>query len=465
LSDSRTNFVRFLVKRGIGQFDKAVEFLEKATKTGVYQYIRGAGDFFCDIGRPIEALSHYNSALEIEPRDAEAILRSAQCLMLCGDWKLAGKRLQHLAECFCHWRHQKDYDAAVSAVRFDRNACDDVFRCAAYDLQFILTIGKDLNQSVLGIPRTVRSATFEVRNDFDVDFGVAKKGLEEMAATADRFGRKCVWNDGNPIVTRALGFCVLRTAALVKNWSRECAKGKLYSQIIADFAAILSFADYRHDFSSSVCTAAYRIIKQDGTISRFSKVKETIFRYVREKSGVSDVRDLFRRSNDTSFSFESSFCLGDEEKAIPGVNILIENSVALGYDVSVRVNTEAATRQVYQDKLMGRFDTVITEEGNMMLLAEIVLLIWVLHPLEWYNEEIGHVVAHGILLGVFGIEMKERIPHEVFMEQIVRPDLESLQGFLDETKNADVGEECLEFWMNMPCVSTIFHLYRDCFVK
>jgi hypothetical protein len=253
-------------------------------------------------------------------------------------------------------------------------------------------------------------------------------------------------------------------AALLKSPISEESPGKRYARIVTDFAAILTFADYRRDLCATSFNPVYKIIRQSGTVPRFSKSRKTVFQFIREQSsrGLSDIRDLFKRSCETSFSFESSLCLGD--KSVSGPAVVVENCFSMGYDVSIKINMDANVRRQYEDVLVAGLHSLVLEK-NLNLLADIVLLFWLMHPLSYYSEELGHAVWNGVLLGLFGVEMKERIPPEVFIEQLVKPSVEDLRGLLGETKDVSISASSVEFWTKMPSMSMIFHMFRKCFVK
>jgi hypothetical protein len=289
-----------------------------------------------------------------------------------------------------------------------------------------------------------------------------------MLVDADRLGAMCIGVGISRLVARALGFCVLRLCYLMTALKED---RRFLELALDDIRLLLTFADFRRqvfhgrsDLGTSRRSPTYCVVVEGGGISRFSRMRSVIFQMIHARYGVSDIRELILKSKGPRFVLETHFDYHYlPEKRLPAPSIVVTNSAVFGVDVSVQIHTESSIAKKYEAELHESFQSLfLDEEDQLTSLARIMLMIWLLHPLPAYSEELAYVVFNAAILALRRLEATKRIKRSAFVNQVVTPDLGTLRKALQARTlvESQVRPASLAFWSELPTFAVMYSLMR-----
>jgi tetratricopeptide (TPR) repeat protein len=467
--DSKFFHTKFLVHKGLGELDAAEAAIMEAIKEKPsFAIVRLAGDFFFDRGNPQRALEFYAIAKTERPNDGDTMLTQAQAFLSIGDFRHAMDALEPIATRY--FQRQRQVDLALHSqmsVFSQPSRGDDIFRIAANQLLLLQAITRNWNQSILAFPREF----FPTRTEFVQDDTLMPSLSEDhqaMLIDADRLGWKCAGVGVSRVVARVLGFCVLRFCYLMTALRDD---RRVWELALDDLKVLLSFADFRQqvfhcrsDLGTTARAHTYKVVVENGAISRFARMRPAIFQILHTHENITDVRELVLRSTSGRYVIDSLFeyhYLPDRRLETP--SLVVTNSAIFGVDVSVQLRAETIIAKKYETEIQEGFHSLfLNKEEPMTSLARIMLMIWLLHPLPVYSEELAHVVFHAALLALKHSETAKRLKRSLFVQQIVVPDLGDLRKALQARPAIDsqVRPGSLAIWNELPTFALMFRLLR-----
>jgi hypothetical protein len=461
--------MKFLVCKGLGQLDAAEAAIVEATKEKPpFSIARLAGDFFFDLGMPQRALQCYSFATRERPNDVDTVITHAEAFVSVCDFPRAIEMLEAIALRYLQRQRQVDFVVHSQASVFHRpSRGEDVFRVGANQLIMVQAIMKNWDQCIQAVPRDFFPARPEPVH-VETPAATLSDDARAMLIDADRLGWKCAGVGISRVVARVLGFCVLRLCYLMTALRED---RRFWELALDDLKLLLTFADFRRQtfhFRSELGTAAptqtYRVVVENGAISRFARMRPVIFQMLHAREGIDDVRELVLKSESNRYVLESLFeyhYLPDRRLETP--SIVVTNSAIFGVDVAVQIRGDPRVTKKYESEIHEGFHSIFLEkEDPVTSLARIMLMIWLLHPIPVYSEELAYVVFHAALLALRRSEVAKRIKRSVFVQQIVTPDLAGLRKALQSRAVIDsqVRPSSLSFWNELPSCAVMFSLLK-----
>jgi hypothetical protein len=220
---------------------------------------------------------------------------------------------------------------------------------------------------------------------------------------------------------------------------------------------------FRSELGTIETVPTYHIIKNGGTVARFSRTRPVIFALLQAQfPGLHDIRDIFKKSKTGTFVLNSTFEYSlTASRQLERPLICVSKSGVFGYDVTVTTRTGIKCDKKYALEFHDALQGFLTDgEEPFTALARVVLLVWIWHPIPFYSQEIVHMFFHAALLTKRGAKTARRIKRNVFIDQIVNPDLAELRKVLQaqEIIPATVRPESIEFWKDLPSIAAMIRL-------
>lgn len=349
----------------------------------------------------------------------------------------------------------------------------------------------------------------QINNDFKLKPLNMTPEIVKMIEDADRLGSRCIpivkERTVNKRLTRALGFCVLRLAYMMRTqWFK--ATNNNYSAVFDEIIAILQFADMRNNLKfnynesdsstqkakmkskhltstktssssstannstssnfSQFCCPTYYVMKNGRMSARFGFIVNKVFQIVRENFQLAKI-DSFE---DVYQTFQVDFLnkpqLEVNDLIIDLPYIILKYNGIYGFDLFIRPLSDSKSWKKYDYQLHVAFCELMKRgEDSTINLAFFIILIWLRHPLNYYSPEIGHLFLHAFVLASNGAEIAaiDETNGENFIQHMVLPSIEEFSNLLYEHAlnnklESKYSEESLTFWSSMPSISTMIQL-------
>ncbi|OHT06508.1 hypothetical protein TRFO_25462 [Tritrichomonas foetus] len=477
IHDHKYLYLKYLIDRDLNKISEAINDIVEAVKlVPTFFLLRTAADFFCDIGDIESALVYFEEALQQCPYDAETQLFYAHALFESGKLQQSAQLLRELAI------ENEKFKFSGSLEHFNKmNLGIDLLKNAQEDCYLVITAMQSIDACIMKLPRDLNFVTIpdDIPSDFKLlPFEVTPQVLQ-MVKDADRFGRRCIPQTHEKTVNlrlaRALGFCVLRMAQMMKTQWFDSNQKRSWLAAFDEIRAILSFADlrkpliYSHDTTDSFIHNAptYYVMKNGRISSRFGFIMEKIFQKMRKYYPLERIEcfeDIYQITQSDSM-YKSKWSL-EKGTVLDVSTLLLKYNGIYGFDICVRPQSDDMTWRLYDTELQEAFQNLMNNRDKTTLqISYFILLIWLRQPLNYYSPEIGHMFLHAYYLASNESELAplDESNGEYFISEMVEPNLNQLSASLYDHvikcgAEKEYKEESLQFWSTMPSISTMIQL-------
>lgn len=314
----------------------------------------------------------------------------------------------------------------------------------------------------------------------------------QMLKDADRFGSRCsskVYEKTiNKRLTRALGFCILRMAFMMRTQWFE-TQPKSWLSAFEEIRAILQIADLRkplyHNRSETskigekskdrpkriklihFCAPTYYIVKNDCVSARFGFALEKVFQMIRSQIKSKTIDSLEDIYQNIQTDLINGATLENRDGSLLELPLIIlKHNGIYGFDLVVSALSDIESWNSYNVQMQESFHNLMKkDEDTTWNLAFFILYIWLRQPLNHYSPEIGLVFLHSFILASTGSEIDaiDESQGENFIKQMIEPNHEEFshilyQHALENKLDSQYQESSLQFWSTLPSISSMIQL-------
>ncbi|EAY21864.1 hypothetical protein TVAG_249240 [Trichomonas vaginalis G3] len=481
-------YISFLVLRDVGQYDLALKKICAAVDQLPSPFIqRKLADFLLEVGRPDHAIPIYEQFYQLCRGDISAIHSWAIALFETCNLKDAAKVIVPFAESAgpngipMMQEHERPELKLNGELTFNgtsllgRNIMDKIWNDRCLILEVIKNIDNPITMlSPISIGPEKPTSSIDYENFVHPEFKPTPQEIQ-MVADADRLGARCVHRGMDVIqynsrVVRALGFCVLLAAALMRDSSlppnidtdpssdvesmiSNASKWRGQGLFLIDFFACLlglasPMTEIRANYdmmrpermaeaivrlfpgrelSEMWSAPTYYLIRGHRTSPRFdpaipsavAKVVRTlsetqnriVMPYVDIKNAttVEQIYEATQKNIAVSSKWTIPECAGISEnrREIYAPTIILQNLGVLGYNFAVKAPTSLPSYSLATDAINSLFRAVSESPTAITALSALISVIWVRHPLTAFSPELGHVLLHAFAISKLNVELAE----------------------------------------------------------
>ena len=512
--DPNALYISFLIFRDVGQYDLARKMLLAAVEALPSPMMqRHLADFLLEVGKPEQAIAIYEQFYANCPGDVSAMRAWAIALFEKVSLIEAAKAVipfsdltgQHGIQMYQEHEHPQlklNGELVYSGTSLvGKNIMEKIYR----DRILILDTLANLNNPLT----SMSSTTFlghRIIDYPDVDYTkieipqfVATKQEMQMVIDADRLGLRCIHRGPETVqynsrITRALGFCVLIFAALirkkdVKNRAQLLLELFQKMMTLANPMADIEANNLENQFAEMSYAPVYYLVRGHRESPRFENAipaavrrvikqltdssSERVFLPYVDVNSIKTYQDIYAATQHNlkvSNTWKIKECpelFSDEETELPTPTIVLQSIGALGFNFSVRAPCDMASWGKANCLIASLVDKIASDdEDTLPSLAALVDIIWTRQPFTCYSPELGHVFIHAYAIAKKKVELSEY--HfsfaEDFILQMIEPDQERLERLLEShiTNNYIMpiyNEESIDYWTSpQPTVFKIMSL-------
>ena len=470
-------YVRYLIKRDLNEIGEAKKDIVEAVKiTPSFFLLRVAADFFYDIGDNKMAIDYYEEALQQCSNDAETQIFLAYSLFENGNFIESAELIYEVIKdstCFDFkgsLEHFNEMNLGINLFQCTQDNYNNIIRSIQNPDICITELTKiHFFDEEPEISQNSDNNSQEILHKFDLNPQILK-----MISDADRFGKRCFSQayekNSNPRLIRALGFCVLRLAYMIKyKW----LENPPLSFIIAfdDIISILSFVDMKqplmYSYTSTTNLPSYYIIKKGKISPRFYNFISDIFFSIKSQLSnqkIDDFNDIFHATQRDFFNEKVWQIEKGNNLKLP--SYFLKYNGVYGFDLVVRPPFGKDQWKKYKDVMQKAFNDVLNNTkqsfDNLILF---IFLIWMIQPLSRFSPECGYIFLNAYSLAISSSEIDhvDESNGEIFLKCMLDQNFQKFSTTINEhihknTLKSQYDEESLQYWASMPSISTLIQL-------